>query len=1572
MKYFLTLFTLFFTIALFAQPANDDCNGIVELGTAPSCEATLYNNVGATESNIGFDNFPACFIGNPNRDVWFSFIASDTIEDYLVSVIGTADPDLGIGSIINPQIAVYRGDCEPDGLQLLDCVSATQGKTSIEINLVGLTPGIPYFLRVNDWSASGTPNWGSFQLCIVKKPPISTIDEGSSTACTGTLADSGGPDGNYQNNENYTYTICPTSPHNCINFTLDYYNMEAGFINTDYLVFYDGPNINSPEIARLNGGNSNNPSAGGVAYSVSASSGCMTIQFVSDGTATYEGFLGTWECTIDACQPNQLISINANATPQEIIQNVVSGQTVINVTNINCAQGSVGTFTAADNTDLGLDKGLLLTSGSASQAANPGNFFASQGNGFPGDSDLDYLSTINGNSSLSQDACVVEMEVFAATDEITFEYVFGSEEYPEFVNTSFNDIFAFLVSGPGITGDPNINNQENIAVLPNGTFIQINSVNDGSNWQYYRDNSQGQSVAYDGLTSDYQGVKKSLTAKISTIPCNTYKLKFAIADRGDSSYDSGVFISEIKGGAPELGINYNSGIHYLVEECTAIPDEVTISLNAPIESPATYTIVIEGTAELGVDYTITIPSSVTFQTGTETFSFPIQALSDGLEEGVETIKIKLVRDFGCGETVVATLDIEIHDNLDVQIFSSTVDTLLVCAGSCAQLNVTGAAEYSWEPTSLISTPTIANPIICPTASQWVWVTGSLGVCSDVDSIWVQLIDPAVQILPDLEILNACSNDTVTLVATNNVNNSNLAWQTFYFTIPNPTNPVLTFVKPTFYNQVVVNVSVELGGCTATDQITVAFDSFDFPTVAQDTTICQNYSVDLGQDILNSTTTFEWTPNLYLSPDNTQSGPIATPQETTTYQLVATSATGVCKDSAEVTITVIPADVKIQNPDTTYICAGDSVTLNALSSTAGVGVDWNPKVFMTQVTPEQVVVYPPVSTWYYTTLETANCSVIDSVLIYVDSLPNLDIMAVPDKASYCQGEQITLYTETYEPANFPGIDLTWKGPLPGAQTPDSFLNLVILATTTHTYVRTTSVHACVSNDTIEIKVVPVASFTINPATSEICQGETVSFSITGDPGITNYNWMPPTGLSCTDCTNPTASPPVTTTYTVTAEFEGCPAQATATINVSPGPKYGFPEDTDICPGEDVLLNNFNDPNATYSWTSSDGSLVSSAAQPIVSPTQTTTYYLHATRGACEIDDEVTINVAKDFTITVGPDLTVCSDETVPLTATASESGVSFYWKDQNGNEVTPPVVAGAGGTYYLTAVDAGGCYPKQDSIVVSVHPDFTLTASADTTILGGQSVTLQASADLPGVTFVWTTSNGTVLSTSATATVSLCGTETFQVAATDSNDCYPHTESVIVHVEQGFTIDAIEVVQADTTNGIYEGEEIILNAVTTPEVIPGATYEWFLNGVLVATTSTPSSGTLNAPEVTADQEAFVYDLVITDAASCSSSDTAQVRVLNNPVDVPNAFSPNGDELNQNFTPVSQVPVTIVEFKVWNRWGQLVYNNENGNTGWGGMQNNEPAPSDVYIYKIVWEITGGSGRQYVEKGDVTLLR
>ncbi len=1584
MKHFFTIALLLVSISLFAQPANDDCAGIVNLGPAPVCPTdVLFNNLNATASNIGSENIPPCWVGgNTSRDVWFSFVAVDTILDYRITVTACPDPVLGIDPILNPQVAVYRGDCEFNGLSLLDCATSSNGAGEVYIDLIGLTPNITYFFKINDWSATATPNDGAFKLCISKKPPIFTIDEGGSTACSGTLTDSGGPDGDYGNNENFTYTICPSQPHNCINFSLEYYNVES--FASDEIQFFDGPDVSSPQIGSVSGGQVGN-NYGGVCYSVAAQSGCMTILFTSDANTFFEGFLGQWECTTDACQQLDEITVQTNADPDEIIQNVVSGQTNITITSIQCNGQSLATFQACPNTDLGMEKGILLTTGLASEVANPGSFVVSNPVGpfDDGDADLDYLSQIFGNPVESNDACIVEMDVFAATDEITFEYVFGSDEYPEWVNGGFNDIFAFLVSGPGITGDPNIGNQENIATLPDGTFIQILSVNEAINWQYYRDNQFGQSVAYDGLTSDSMGVKKSLTARIATIPCNTYHLKFAIADRVDDAFDSGVFISDIKGGSPNLGVNYNSGIEYLAEECVNVPDDIVITLNKPITQPVTYQVVLAGTATLGVDYSLTLPGTITFNTGNEVFTFPVVALSDGLVEGTETIILQLVSDFGCGATVVSNLQIQIFDKLAVQIFDNELDTLLVCAGAGAQLQASGATDYFWQPPGIFSDPNISNPTANPDSSMWVSVTGNLGVCTDTDSIYLQLIDPMVNIVPEDENIFICEGDSITLTAVNNVGNSNLEWSTFFIALTDPNNPVQTIVPGPFQTFIPLTVTVELGGCSATDNVTVQVDPFDFPVVANDTSICENYSVKLASDIENTTTTYTWTPNIGLSPSNTVSGPIATPDVTTTYKLVAESATGVCKDSAEMTITVIPVDIEITNPDTAFICIGDSVTLINTNTTGGVGVTWTPTIFMNQINPQQVVVNPPVSTWYYASLTAGACTVTDSVLVYVDSLPDLSIMAMPSKESYCQGEEITLTSPTYEPGNFPEINLMWLGDQPGALTPDSFLNLVFIANFTHTFIRETTVHACRSLDSIEIIVTPAITIEIVPGLDTICPGEQVQFTINGPAELTDFSWTPADNLSCADCREPIASPGGTTTYNVQAEYEGCPVGASATLVVPSGPVFDL-QDASICPGSSIQLNSIDNPQAEYLWTASIGTLANPAeAIQIVSPAVTTTYTVTATLADCPpTTGQVTITVATDFTITGNTPPVLCPGASTTLTVTATPAGpdYDYQWTDETGTVIgdnsSVSVTPNSSTTYEVLVTSGDGCFSHTLAIPVEVSLPFTVNAGPDTTIVAGAPVTLIGTATKPGVSFIWTDQQGDIISNEATALVNPCEDMTYTLTGTDAAGCL-FANSMTVFVNESFTIDSVIAKEYKIDNdSIFEGDEYILVAYTSPPFLPGATYKWFVGDSLVSTTNDTLSAVLNANEIfgldnTRDEE-FPIRVEITLPAGCSSLDSGILVVHNIPIGMPNAFSPNGDQANDRFNIVSKIPLTINEFQVWNRWGQLVYDNDAGAEGWDGKQKKEDAPSDVYIYRIVYEITGGSGKEYTQKGDVTLLR
>jgi len=162
-------------------------------------------------------------------------------------------------------------------------------------------------------------------------------------------------------------------------------------------------------------------------------------------------------------------TITPNQTAATLANNLVgSGVTVSNATLV-CPGNANGTFTSGSG-NLGIGSGILLTSGSASAVSNPASFFENTNNGALGDANLSVLS---GNATF--DACVLEFDFVPNGDAINFRYQFGSEEYPNYTCTQFNDVFGFFITGPGYL--PNTN----IALVPGTNIpVAINSVNGGS------------------------------------------------------------------------------------------------------------------------------------------------------------------------------------------------------------------------------------------------------------------------------------------------------------------------------------------------------------------------------------------------------------------------------------------------------------------------------------------------------------------------------------------------------------------------------------------------------------------------------------------------------------------------------------------------------------------------------------------------------------------------------------------------------------------------------------------------------------------------------------------------------------------------------------------------------------------------------------------------------------------------------------------------------------------------------------------------------------------------------------
>lgn len=204
------------------------------------------------------------------------------------------------------------------------------------------------------------------------------------------------------------------------------------------------------------------------------------------------------------------LTIDTTSTPQQLINSIAEPGYLVSNIQLNCSGHAIGTFTGSS--DIGLEKGILLTTGSALMANGPNNGNAGLNNNRPGDSQLEALA---GASTF--DGCALEFDLIPASDSLKITYVFGSEEYPEYVGKLFKDIFGIFVSGPGITGSKNIGTDP------------LSDINNFINNK-------------DGLTIQYDGFTKPITAVQPVIPCSTYHLKIVIADVLDGIYDSGLFI----------------------------------------------------------------------------------------------------------------------------------------------------------------------------------------------------------------------------------------------------------------------------------------------------------------------------------------------------------------------------------------------------------------------------------------------------------------------------------------------------------------------------------------------------------------------------------------------------------------------------------------------------------------------------------------------------------------------------------------------------------------------------------------------------------------------------------------------------------------------------------------------------------------------------------------------------------------------------------------------------------------------------------------------------------------------
>ncbi|MCF8276278.1 MAG: choice-of-anchor L domain-containing protein [Flavobacteriales bacterium] len=423
------------------------------------------------------------------------------------------------------------------------------------------------------------------------------------------------------------------------------------------------------------------------------------------------------------------LQIDASYTPQQLVENVLIGQGV-QVSNFQFTGNAASRgFFDGSASNIGLSSGVILSTGRVIDAIGPNNTqagsLAEDGTGFstPGDA---ALTAISGLSVGTYDASILEFDFIPSSDTVQFRYVFASDEYMVWVDTSvsINDVFAFLISGPGISGE------SNIALLPGTTLpITMLNVNASTNSQYYIDNGDDPGES-GGATVSYNGFTKVLTAQAVLTPCQSYHIRLAIADGGDGTYDSAVFLEAGSFSSPtvsmsaESSFSATSGGQDLVEGCSSTT--LTFERSAPFDAPLTVGLAFSGTATVGADIS-NLPSSITFPAGQATTTISFNVIEDGVLEGTENLTIVLDQLNPCATGPATSVTITIQDALPLTLQISP-DVSLICPEErIISVVPTGGYptyQYQWAGTSSSTGSVTVNPFSSSTYT--VMVTDTCG------------------------------------------------------------------------------------------------------------------------------------------------------------------------------------------------------------------------------------------------------------------------------------------------------------------------------------------------------------------------------------------------------------------------------------------------------------------------------------------------------------------------------------------------------------------------------------------------------------------------------------------------------------------------------------------------------------------------------------------------------------------------------------------------------------------------------------------------------------------------------
>ena len=892
----------------------------------------------------------------------------------------------------------------------------------------------------------------------------------------------------------------------------------------------------------------------------------------------------------------------------------------------------------------------------------------------------------------------------------------------------------------------------------------------------------------------------------------------------------------------------------------------------------------------------------------------------------------------------------------------------LCDGDTLTLGTTSTPgySYSWTPSTGLSSSVVSGPLLTVNnpgpgvTSQYYVVTTTWNGCTSRDSA-------NITINPLPVVTSAASQNPICFGQQTNLTGSGASTYSWAL-LSSPGTPIgssaTISVNPTNTTSYIVT-GTSSATCVNSDTITITVNQL--PTVSitsVNDTICAGDTIQLNA---GGATSYTWS---ILGSGTIGSGNtiLVSPANGTTYVLNGTDANN-CSNSDTIAITVNPAAtvsaitgtlslcpgvagvpywVNNPNPNSTYAWTISNGTISGGQGSDTVFVNWS-----NIPGPGSVTV-----------IETTDlgCSS-DPITLPTTINVILTPPAPTGPASLCANQA---QGQVYSTISTPGSTYNWiaNG---GTIVSGNGTNSVTVDWTTagpatvalwyeETSVTVDTVCFGIS-DTIYVTLSPVPNTSAITGTPASCINDTIAFNVTNTTGST-YSWAITGGSVLTgNNTNSitgiwSAAGTAVVSVTETNSF-GCTGSAvTYNVTVNPLPLADAGSNATICFGDSTNLSASG--GTQYSWLPSSSLDNSTIANPIAFPQSTTTYMVYVTDGnGCKNNDSVIVYVNALPIVSAGTSTAIC----IGTATTLNASGASTYvWSPAAGlsdsliaNPQANPVVTTL---YTVIGTDQNGC-SNTSQITVTVNPLPTAVAIDDTILCNGSSITMSASG---GVQYQWSPSTGLNNPNIQNPVASPSDPITYTVTVTDNNGC-TDDEDVFVDINP----QPVASFEVDSIGRRIDCDGINIKLVNTST--DALDYYWNLG-----------DGTSSTNETPFNQYPFGASVNITLIATnngCADTMTTHLDFgdLNEYLKgLPNSFTPNNDGVNDCFDLRKRLDfMECSSWKIFNRWGELVFESTGNDHCWNGKKNGDgdPCPEGTYFYIL-------KVKDSALKGSVTLIK